>query len=207
MNENPQLKKAYGTPLVLETSDGTRVISPAADWMYVYDAATGKELSKTAYGVLGFSIVPRPVYANGTVYMSTSFMRPEIFAFKYDGSQSPELSWRFAKQAPSTSSPLVVGDELYLVSDKGIATCLNAKTGDVHWTERLEGNYSASPLFADDKIMFCSREGKTTVIEPGKEFHPVSINALSGTFMASPVAVGDALLLRTDKALYRIGKK
>ncbi len=204
MNKDPQLKKAYGTPIVVESEQGTRIVSPAADWLYVYDAVTGQELSKTKYGALGFSIVPRPVFANGMVYMSTSFMKPEILAFKYDGIHAPEIAWRFGKQAPSMPSPLIVGDEFYMVSDKGVATCLNAHTGEMLWTSRLEGNFCASPMYVDGKILFGSREGNTTVIKPGKEYEVLAVNHLEGAHMASPAAVDKSLFLRTDKALYRI---
>lgn len=204
LNPNPQLKKAYGTPVVLQIDGKPQLVSPGADWLYVYDPQTGKELSKMSYGMLGFSIVPRPVVGHGMVYMCTSFMQSQLLAVKYTGTGEPTIAWKFAKQAPTMPSPLLVGDEIYLISDKGIATCLNAKTGDVHWTERLPGNYCASPLFADGKIYFWSREGETTVVQPGTTFEKLAANKLDGSFMASPAAVGAGLIVRTDKALYRI---
>ena len=206
MNSNPQLKKAYGTPVVLQINGKSQLVSPAADWLYVYDPLTGKELSKMNYGMLGFSIVPRPVVGHGMVYMCTSFMQSQLLAVKYDGSGEPTIAWKFAKQAPSMPSPLLVGDEIYIISDKGIATCLDAKTGDVHWTERLAGNYCASPLFADGKLYFWNREGEATILKPGTKFEKLGANKLDGSFMASPAAVEGALYVRTDKGLYRIGK-
>lgn len=204
MNSNPQLKKAYGTPLVIYLESGPQLISTGADWLYVYDAATGREISKTSYQAQGFSIVPLPLYAHGMVFMSTSFMKAEILAFKYDGLRTPEIAWRFGKQAPSMSSPIIVGNELFMVGDQGVATCLDAKSGDVVWTHRLQGNFAASPLFADGKLLFCSREGKTFVVKPGPKFELLATNQLDGAHLASPVAVGESLYLRTDKALYCI---
>jgi len=207
LRSDPQLKKAYGTPLML-TLDGQEVlVSPAADWIYGYDPATGRELWKMSYGVLGFSIVPRPVTAHGLLYISTSFMQPELLALKLGGAKTvPEIVWREKKGAPTMSSPLVVGDELYMVSDKGVATCLDAKTGDVAWTERLGGNFSSSPLVADGHIYVGNRDGETFVIKPGRTFTLEATNQLEGQIMATPAALDRALYLRTDKAIYRIEK-
>lgn len=210
MNSNPQLKKAYGTPLVVEVAGKPTVLSPAADWLYAYDPASGEELWKLNYGVLGFSIVPRPVAGNGMFYMCTSFMQSELLAIRYDGQgekKEPHIAWRYPKQAPQMPSPLLVGGEIYVVSDKGVASCLDAKTGEVRWTERLGGNFCASPLLADGRIYFMNRDGLTTVIEPGTTFKVLAKNELKETIMASPAAVDGAILVRTDKALYRLGTK
>lgn len=204
MNDEPQLKKSYGTPLVLEVAGQAQVISPGADWLYGYDPADGRELWKLPYEKLGFSIAPRPVAGNGMLFMSTSFMQAELLAIKHDGQSPPSIAWRFGKQAPSIPSPLLVGDEVYIVSDKGVATCLDAETGEVRWTERLPGNYAASPLFADGKIYICNRDGLTTVIRPGQTYEVLATGQLDGAILASPAAVGEALYIRTDKALYRV---
>ena len=103
--------------------------------------------------------------------------------------------------------PLLVGDELYMISDKGIATCLNAKTGDLLWSERLGGNFSSSPIFADGRIYVGNREGITFVLAPGAEYKLLASNQLDGAIMATPAALDNTLFIRTDKALYRIEKK
>lgn len=204
MHENPQLKKSYGTPLIVETATGPQLISPAADWLYSYDPATGRELWKVPYGHTGFSISPRPVAGHGMIYMSTAFMKPEILAVKYEGVPKAEIAWRYAKGAPNIPSPLLVGDELYFVSDGGFLTCLDARTGTEHYRERLGGNYTSSPLFAAGHIYISSREGLTTVLKPGKTFQPIAKNQLTAQIYGTPAAVDGALLLRTDSALYRI---
>ncbi|MFM8802809.1 MAG: SMP-30/gluconolactonase/LRE family protein [Planctomycetia bacterium] len=205
LRSDPQLKKAYGTPLVLALDGREVLLSPAADWLYGYDPATGRELWKMSYGTLGFSIVPRPVTAHGLFYMSTSFMQPELLAVKLgDAATAPTIAWREKKGVPNMPSPLVVGDELYMVSDKGVATCLDAKTGDAVWTERLGGNFSSSPLFADGRIYVGNRDGKTFVIKPGRDFTLEATNSLDGQIMATPAALDRALYRRTDTALSRI---
>ncbi len=209
MNANPQLKKAYGTPIVLEVDGKKQIISTGANWLYSYDAKTGEELWKVEYGGLGFSNVPRPVAGHEMIYISTSFMRAQMLAVKYKGlnGKKPHIVWRYKKQVPRMSSPLLVGDELYFVADSGgRVTCLDAHTGKVHYVERIGGNFSSSPMYADGKIFFSSREGVVTVLKPGKKFKVIAKNELDGSLMASPAALGDALFLRTDKALYRIEK-
>lgn len=208
MRSDPQLKKAYGTPIVMNIAGQDTVISPASDWLYAYDPMTGKELWKVNYGTLGFSIVPRPVAGDGMVFMSTSFMQSELLAVKVDGSSAnPAVAWSNKKGVPKMSSPLLVGSELYMISDNGVATCLDAKTGETLYSERLGGNFSSSPLYADGRIYVGNREGETFVLAPGRQFKLLATNKLDGTIMASPAAVDHALFLRTEKALYRIEKK
>jgi outer membrane protein assembly factor BamB len=200
MNANPQLKKCYGTPLVVDVAGQPQLLSPAADWLYAYDPATGRELWKMPYEKLGFSIAPRPVSGHGMAFFCTSFMQSELLAVTLD-SGTPHIAWRYGRQVPQVPSPLLVGDEIYLVSDKGIATCLDAHTGKVHWTERLPGNYSSSPLYADGHIYCSSREGQTTVLQPGTTFQLVGAGKLEGQIMASPAAVDRAIDLGTDNAV------
>ncbi len=206
MHDHPQMKKAYGTPLVATVGGKPQVLSPAADWIYAYDPKSGDELWKLPYGGLGFSIVPRPSVASGRAFMCTSFMNSQLLAIDLEGADAPRIAWRYKRQVPKISSPLVVEDEIYFVSDKGVATCLDTKSGDRHWVERLGGNYCASPLYADGRIYFFNREGVATVIEPGAKFVKLAENELESGFMASAAAVGDALYVRTEKAMYRLAR-
>ena len=146
--------------------------------------------------------------AEGLAFLSTSFTKPEMLAVRLGGGDSqPEIVWRQAKGAPTMSSPLVVGKELYVVSDKGIMTCLDIHSGQVHWTSRLGGNFSSSPLFADGRIYVGNRDGATFVIKPGKDYELLATNQLDGRIFATPAAVDRALYLRTDTALYRLEKR
>lgn len=207
LRDDPDLKKAYGTPVLVEIGGRDVVISPAADWLYAYDPATGQELWKMSYGFLGFSIVPRPVLSGDLLFMSTSFNQPELLAVKLAGPETaPAIAWQEKKGAPTMSSPLVVNDLVYMVSDKGVGTCLDAQTGEIAWSKRLGGNFSSSPLFADGRIYVGNRDGDTFVIKPGKEFELLATNHLDGGIFATPAAVGRALFLRTEHALYRLEK-
>ena len=108
------------------------------------------------------------------------------------------------KGAPHTPSPLVVGDELYIVSDRGILTCLDAVSGEEHYQQRLGGNYSSSPLFADGKIYVQAEGGEAIVVRPGKEYEELSRNELEARTFASYAVYGSSLLIRSEKHLYRI---
>ncbi len=208
MRDNPQFKKAYGTPLIVPVAGRPMLLSPAADWLYAYDPDTGKELWKMSYGRLGFSNVPRPVTGHGLIYISTSFGQTSLLAVR-PAARRGTIEWEWTRQVPRMSSPVVVGDEIYFVSDRGIATCLDARSGKQRWVKRLGGNYSASPLAAGGRIYFFSRGNDskkctTTVIAASPHFRRLAKNVLDGSFYASPAAIEGALILRTDQALYRI---
>lgn len=210
MNEKREFQKAYCTSAIIEDDQGAQVISPGADWVYSYDPASGKELWKASYGTLGFSTVPLPVFGNGLVFVSTSFIRPRLLAVRYDGSEAKDgtlVEWQMDGQLPQKPSMLLIDNELYFVTDKGIGMCLDAESGDEHWKERIEGNYSASPLYANGRIYFFSQEGKSVVIQAGRNFTRLAENSLDGGFMASPAVAENALFLRTGTHLYRIEEK
>lgn len=206
MDPRPQQRKAYGTPLILTMNGQSTVVSPAADWVYGYEPATGKELWKLPYGELGFSMSVRPVADAERIYLSTSYGKSQVIALKYAGLKTPEIAWRNNKNAPKMCSPVLANDLLFYVDDGGIVSCIDPATGDAYYRERLGGKFSASPILADNKLYFASREGVVTVIPAGREFKILAQNTLEGSLMASPVAVDGTLYLRTDKALYRIGK-
>ncbi len=115
------------------------------------------------------------------------------------------IAWSLQRAMPLTPSPLLVRDALYVVNDRGIATCVDATTGEILWRKRLGGNYSASPVFGDGRIYFLNEEGVTTVITPGKEFVPLATNQLDGTTLASMAIASGSIFLRSDSHLYRIG--
>lgn len=206
MSSNPQQKKSYGSPTVIDTSSGPRLVSTASDWLYIYDSETGSEISRAPYGHLGFSVVPKPVVGHGMVFFSTGFGTKQMIGLRYDGTGDPEIAWRF-RGAPTIPSPLLVGDSLYFVSDSGgIVTCLDAQSGEQIWRHRLGSNYAASPLYADGRVYLFDTDGGTTVFQPGDAFKLIAENTLPGAVTATPAAVGGSLFLRTEDALYCIGQ-
>jgi outer membrane protein assembly factor BamB len=200
--------QAYSTPLVIRVGDRDEVVSVGAFRAAAYDPQSGQEIWRVGYRD-GFSNVPRPVYGHGLVYIATGFQQPSLMAVRADGAgdvTKSHVAWTLRRAAPLTPSPLLVGDELYVVSDIGIASCLDAKTGEVRWLQRLGGNYSASPIFADGRIYFLSEEGMATVIAPGREFRKLAMNVLDGATLASMAVSGGSIFIRTDSHLYRIGQ-
>ena len=206
MHSNPQLKKAYGTPVLVPDGNREILISPAANWLYAYEPESGKELWKVPFGVLGFSIVPLPVVGGEMVYICTGYVSSHLLALgPIKSGTSPKIEWEYTKQVPQKSSPLLVKENLYFISDRGgVLTCLDAKTGTPVWRKRLGGGYSASPIAAGEQIYFFGEDGKTTVFSDGNSFQPLAENQLDGRILASPAVTENSLLIRTDKNLYKI---
>jgi outer membrane protein assembly factor BamB len=199
--------QAYSTPLVIRVGERDEVVSVGAYRATAYELESGREIWRVAYDD-GFSNVPRPVYGHGLVYIATGFQQPSLLAVRPDGSGDvtrTHVAWALRRAAPLTPSPLIAGDELYVVNDAGIATCLDAKTGHVYWQQRLGGAYSASPVFADGRIFFLAEEGIATVVAPGKEFRKLATNTLDGSTLASIAVAAGSLFIRTDTHLYRLG--
>jgi outer membrane protein assembly factor BamB len=115
------------------------------------------------------------------------------------------VAWTTTRGAPYTPSPLLVGNDLYYVSDTGVLSLADATTGQMVWQQRLGGNYSASPVFVDGRIYFQSEEGVTSVITPGREFKRLATNRLDGATLASMAVSGGSFFIRSQSHLYRIG--
>ncbi|MDA7916326.1 PQQ-like beta-propeller repeat protein [Verrucomicrobia bacterium] len=201
-------KFSFSTPLVITVKGKQQIICPGSGEVSALDPETGKEIWKATYDQ-GYSVIPRPVYGHGMVFIATGYDRPKVMAIRVDGSGDVTQShvvWTARKSAPNTPSLLLVGEELYMVSDGGIGSCLDARTGAVHWNERLGGTYSASPLFGDGRIYFQSEGGECVVINAGKTFQVVAKNDLEEKAFASYAVVGSDFIIRTETKLYRIRK-
>ncbi|MBI3853161.1 MAG: PQQ-like beta-propeller repeat protein [Verrucomicrobia bacterium] len=203
------LKKSFVTPLLVNAAGHTQLISPGAHWVVSYNPATGKEFWRARHGN-GFSIGSCPVFADGVTYFSTGCMKPQLCAFRADGEgdvTTTHAIWKTLRQVPVMSSPLLQNDTLYWTSDDGMANCANTKDGEAYWQERLNQQHLASPLLAEERIYFFGMEGKCTVVKADKKFEKLAENQLEGTVVATPAIVDQAIYLRTDSHLYRIGKK
>jgi outer membrane protein assembly factor BamB len=198
---------AYCTPQVIRVDGVDQLFSPGGDQAISYDPGSGEELWRFRY--TGYSVVPCPVYGHGLVFFSSGYNDPVLYAIRADGRgdvTDTHMAWEQARGAPNTPSPLLVGDELYIVSDNGVATCLDARAGGEHWKQRIGGNYSASPLLADGRIYVLSEEGTTTVIASGKTYAELAKNQLDGQTLASLAVAGQSIYLRSETHLYRIEK-
>ncbi len=200
------ISQAYSTPLAIEVGNTSQIVNVSAFRASAHEPAAGREIWRVEYPG-GFSNVSRPVYGHGLVYLSTGFNEPVLLAVRPTGKGNvtdSEIAWRLRRGAPLTVSPILVGNELYTVTDSGIATCIDALTGEIHWQHRLGGNHSASPVFAGGWIYFQNEEGVTTVIAPGTEFKQAAHNELDGSTLASIAVSNDAFFVRTGTHLYRI---
>jgi outer membrane protein assembly factor BamB len=205
-NRRQPADQAYTTPLVVRVNDRDQIVSVGAFRAAAYDPDTGREIWRVSYGD-GFSNVPRPVAGHGLIYVVTGFQQPAVMAVRPDGTGDvtrSHVAWTLRRGAPFTPSPILVGDELYLLTDGGILSCVNARTGDVYWQMRLGGTYSASPVFADGRIYVLGEHGGAMAIVPGREFRRVGNSRLDGAMLASMAVADAAIFIRTDSHLYRI---
>jgi outer membrane protein assembly factor BamB len=140
-------RKAFCTPIILAAGGSLQLFSPGAKTMISYDPRSGEELWKVRYS--GWSMVPRPLFGHGLLYVITDYDRPELWAVRPDGRgdvTDTHVVWKVMKDMPRTASLLLVDDLLYMANDDGYAICLEAKTGNQVWRERLKGKHSASPI-------------------------------------------------------------
>ena len=196
---------AYSTPLIAQFRGEDQLICPAAHGTMAYDLATGDELWKVRYH--GWSNVSRPVVGNQMAYINTGYMQPRLLAVQLGGRgdvTDTHIVWIQEQAVPAKPSILLVEDLLFMVSDKGVGTCLDARTGETYWKKRLGGNFSVSPIFAAGRIYLCDHEGTTSVVAPESEFRSLATNTLDDGCMASPVVVDRVIYLRTRSHLYRI---
>lgn len=200
------LHKAFSTPTLIEFDGQPQLIAPGAQWFVAYDPRTGEEIWRVQHGD-GFSNVPVAVVDHDIAFLCTGYMQPQLWAVRLGGKgdiSDSNVIWRIRKSVPNMPSPIVVGDHLIFVSDQGVVSRVAARTGELQGQRRIGGNYSASPLLADGKLYFCSREGNTSVLKPDAELTEIAINTLNGQIMASPGVWGTTLILRTDTALYAV---
>jgi outer membrane protein assembly factor BamB len=205
--------QAYSTPLVIRVADRDELLSVGAYRTAAYEPQTGREIWRVSYPVRfpeGFSNVMRPVYGDGLVFISGGFNEPSFLAVRPDGEgdvTKTHIAWTIQRGAPFTPSPLLVGDDLYVVTDTGILYCFDARSGVPHYQQRLGSTYSASPVLAEGRIYFLSEDGVTTVIKTGPVFERVATDEINGATLASMAVSGGSIYIRSNTDLYRIGSK
>jgi outer membrane protein assembly factor BamB len=199
-------RKAFATPTIVEWEGKPQLISSGAKAHYAYDPTNGRELWRLEERGQ-HSASTRPLVSNGVAFIQTGFGKPQLLAVRLGGGgvlEESQIDWRVKKGVPSKPSILLINGLLFMVDDSGIANCVDAKTGEVIWTQRIGGNFSASPVYVDGRIYTFNEEGKVAVIAPEREFKLLGEGKFEDGFMASPAIAGNALFLRTKTALYRI---
>ena len=211
-NLQPIGKKAYITPLIIQVKGQDCMISNGSAACMAYDPMTGKEIWRIIRGV--DSTIAMPFSDGKTVFFHTGFeveesnKYAELMAVDPDGKgdiAASNIRWKIRTPVLQLSTPVLKDGLIYNVDTKNIMMCLDAQTGETIWSHRLKGKYNASPIIAAGHVYFTSTNGKTTVIKEGKELEIITENSLDGEIWTTPVAIGENLLIRTSKYLYRIG--
>lgn len=196
---------AFATSSLIQVEGKDLLISPGADCVMAIDPASGKEIWRVRYD--GYSVIPKPSFANGLIYLSTCYDDPKVLALKPTGKgdlTESNIAWEVEKGAPNTPSMIVTGKRLFMVSDAGIITCLDAMQGKQIWQRRVGGSFSASPFLAEGRIYFTDEKGLTTVIEASDKYTEIAKNGIEDRTLASAAVVDGAIYLRGETYLYKI---
>ncbi len=205
--EPAYLIKSYQTPVFIEVDGKPQMISNGALLVTGHDPQTGKEIWRVRYR--DDNPISRIVTRDGLMFINTggSPGKSQLWAVRQGGTgdvTDSHVVWKMTEDVAHESSPVLVDGLLYTMSDTGMLICMEATTGKQVWSERFRGRYGASLLAAGDRIYFSNKKGKTTIIAPGREYRELAVNQLDGELWASPVVIGDSLVLRTKTHLYRI---
>lgn len=204
-----QRKFSFSTPLAIEVGGARQLITAGSGVVNALEPQTGKEIWRASYGQ-GYSVVPRPIFSHGLIFLSSGYDSPIALAIKPDGKgdvTATHIAWQITKRAPHNPSMVIAGDHLYMVADNGILSCIEPKTGKVLWEERTTGPISASLLVAGGNLYLQDEAGLGVVVKPGRMHQIVARNDLKERSLATPSVIATDLLIRTQGTLYRIGKK
>ena len=197
-----QSRIAHVTPIVARMGTRDVLVSPAGDVVQAFDLATGARLWSVPS--TGEGVVPSPVMAGGLVVTASGFGAPTVRAVRLGA--TPVVAWEQPKGVPMQASPVVAEGLVFVITDAGILSALDPATGAQVWQQRIDGAFSASPVAADGKVYLLNEACETFVIAPGTSYALLSRNPLEGRCQASMAVSGGSLFIRTDTALYAIGR-
>ncbi len=208
----PVYRKSYQTPIVIKADGRELLISNSAYMCFAHDVNTGEVIWTIEYGY--DSTVSQPLYWNGLVYVNSGWIFEDNKPFytrqyavdptgRGDVTKT-HVKWVYEDEVPQIPTPVIVENYIYMVHDRGMATCLDAATGKVLWKEKLNGNFNASPVYAAGHIYFFNVKGECTIIRPGNSFQKVAENNIGEIVKAVPAFVQDKMILRTANNLYLI---
>jgi outer membrane protein assembly factor BamB len=196
---------AHVTPMIARVGDRDQLLSGAGNVVQGFDPDTGERIW-SVYSQ-GEGVTPSLVVGGGMVFSSSGYEAETIRAIRLDPAARGDvtkthIAWEQKRAVPTRPSFLYHDGLLYSVKENGIALCMDATDGKVVWQERLEGDYSASPVFAAGRLYFLSENGDTTVIAPGRAFKQLAVNPLEGTCQASLAISNGRIYIRSDKHLF-----
>jgi outer membrane protein assembly factor BamB len=198
---------AWSTPLVVEYKGKRQTVISASRKVRSYDFESGRLIWECAG--LGANVIPAPVFQNETVYVMSGFREPKLMAIRVDRSGdlsgTDAIAWSQTRGLSYTASPVLHEDRLYALTDTGMLSCFNAKTGEPYYQQtRLPqaDTFKASPIGANGKLYLASESGVVTIVKMGDKFEVIASNTFEDqVFIASPVVADGDLLLRSHNQL------
>lgn len=205
---------SWSTPVVAKVNGRKQVIVNATNASRAYDLKTGK----VVWSCKGMTAntIPTPIVRDGVAYLMSGFRGAMLQAIRLKGAKgditdSDHVLWTHERQTSYVPSALLLDDDIYFLrSNNAVLSCIDAKTGAVHYEgQRLSGlrTVYASPLAADGRVYLVSREGVTKVLKAGSTYEELATNELDDAFDASPIVIGDRMYLRGHDNLYCLGEK
>lgn len=198
---------SFCTPQFIHDGKRQQIVSVGSNVVQSLSPTDGRELWRFEYN--GYSVVPRPVYHQGTLFICTGYDKASLLAIDPTGSGNvteTHLKWKLTSNVSLTPSLIAVDDALILVSDNGIATSVRCSDGQEKWRKRIGGNYSSSPLLSKDLVYFQSEQGDATILK-WSDSQEVSKSSLPGRIFASYAVIDNDLIIRSENGIYRIGNR
>jgi outer membrane protein assembly factor BamB len=196
----------WTTPVVVESGKQPLLIVPAMEDVAAYDPRSGKELWRTEG--LESNSVHTPVFGHGMVYVTSGFPKKITMAIRLDPAKGRErVAWKYEKGTGYIPSPILYGDDLYVLTGAGLVTCLDAITGEPKYEGKRfpkPAQFTSAPVAFDGKLMITSNDGDTYVVKAGPEFEVLATNSLDESVYASLALAGDSVYIRSANSLYRI---
>lgn len=201
-------KFSFSTPLVVETDGRKEILSAGSGMIGAYAPEDGRLLWKATYGE-GFSVIPRPVVAEGIAYVATGYNVPKLIAIRLGKAAGDvtktHIAWEVTRRMPKTPSMIATNGQILVLDDTGTLTGLDAKSGDPVWNEKLPGNFSASPILTGDTLYAVTEDGVCYVVKISPDAAKIQFETdLVERTLASPVLLDRALYLRTENHLWKI---
>lgn len=203
-----KIQVSWSTPLLVSTAKRAELITSGTESIVSYDPKTGAELWR--HKGVESNAIPSPVAAGDLVFLSAGYPAKVAMAITLGGSGDlgEAVVWKYQKGTAYVPSPILYGDYLYLTSDRGILTCLDAKTGEVKYEGGrvpVPASFTASPIAFDGKILLTSEDGDTFVIKAGPKHEVITTNSVGEPVYASPAVADGNIFIRGERNLYCIG--
>jgi outer membrane protein assembly factor BamB len=205
--DKPAGQESYSSPIVVQGPSGAELIVNSNSGVESFDPNSGTSL--WTYPEVNRFPIPVAMVDNGVLFLSRGYRSSPYMAIRLGGRgdiTSTHVAWRVPTGGPYVSSLVHYQGVIYMSTDNGILSAVDARNGERLWQERVGGTFSASPIAGDGKVYFVSEGGETVVIKAGRTFELVSRNKLDGHFVASPAAGGGKVFLRADDRLYALGR-